>query len=164
MSCVDVSVGTVCVICSEYSVVNCSHRLYRVSRSCVFSSGLSYCAIVVHVIVVCSMYESGPSHQCNKSDMDDAKKEALRRRQDDLRTGIIVNNILPSLHKYAGGFLDDVEEDRVKSKEGNVAQVDELLVILRTKEDKDFNYFCTIIEKNNATRASNLRKAAEIGK
>lgn len=96
--------------------------------------------------------------------MDHARKEALRRQQDDLRTGIRVNDILPSLHKDAGGFLDDVEEDRVKSKEGNVAQVDELLAILRTKENKDFDYFCTIIEKSNATRASNLRKAAGLGK
>ena len=96
--------------------------------------------------------------------MDQARKEALRRQQDDLRTGIRVNDILPSLHKDARGFLDDVEEDRVKSKEGNVAQVDELLAILLTKENKDFDYFCTIIEKNNATRASNLRKAAGLGK
>lgn len=96
--------------------------------------------------------------------MDQARKEALRRQQDDLRTGIIVNNILPSLHEAAGGFLDDVEDDRVKSKVGNVAQVDELLDILRTKENRDFDYFCTIIEKNNATRANNLREAAGLGK
>ena len=96
--------------------------------------------------------------------MDQARKEALRRRQEDLRMGIIVNNILPSLHEAAGGFLDDVEEDRVKSKEGNVAQVDELLAILQTKDNRDFDYFCTIIEKNNATRANNLGKAAGLGK
>ena len=88
----------------------------------------------------------------------------MRQQQNDFRTGIIIKNIFPSLHRDAGGFLDDVELDRVTSKEGNVAQVDELWAILLTKENKDFDSFCTIVERNNATRAKMLREAAERGK
>lgn len=100
------------------------------------------------------------------SDMDDGRKKALRQHQNDFRTGIIVKNICPSLHKDAGGFLDDVEWDRVtaKEKEGNVAQVDELFTILLTKEDKDFDSFCDIVKRQcNATRAKNLRETAKRG-
>ena len=96
--------------------------------------------------------------------MDQGRKTALRQQQDDFRTGIIVDNIYPSLHKDAGGFLDGVELDRVTSKEGNVAQVDELFKILFTKTNKDFDCFCAIVEKVNATRANNLRRAAGLGK
>jgi len=96
--------------------------------------------------------------------MDDGRKKALRQKQDDFRTGIIVINIYPRLHQDAGGFLDDVELDRVTSKEGNVAQVDELFKILFTKTNEDFDCFCAIVEKVNPTRANNLREAAELGK
>lgn len=102
-------------------------------------------------------------HTVNQT-MDEGRKKALRQQQEDLRTGIIVNNIFPSLHKHAGGFLDDVELERVISKEGNVAKVDELLAILRMKENKDFDSFCTIVERNNPTRANKLREAAGLGK
>ena len=96
--------------------------------------------------------------------MDDGRKQALRQKQEDFRTGIIVDNIYPRLHKDAGGFLDDVELDRVTSKEGNVAQVDELFKILFIKTNEDFDCFCAIVEMVNPTWAKKLREAAELGK
>lgn len=97
--------------------------------------------------------------------MDDGRKRALRQLQDDFRTGIVVNNIYPSLHKDAGGFLDDVELDEVMAKEGNVGQVDKLWTFLLTKRNEDFDRFCTIVEeKCNPARANNLRQAALLGK
>lgn len=117
------------------------------------------------MITVRQMYWEWPLPRSSKlSDMDDGRKQALRQMQEDFRTGIIVDNIYPRLHKDAGGFLDDVELDRVTSKEGNVAQVDELFKILLTKTNEDFDCFCAIIEKVNPTRANKLREAAELGK
>ena len=45
-----------------------------------------------------------------------------------------------------------------------MAQVDELLAILRMKENKDFDSFCAIVERSNPTRANKLREAAGLGK
>ena len=77
----------------------------------------------------------------------------------------VVRNIIPRLHKDAGGFLDEVEQDRgtSKGKEGNVAQVDELVDILLTKGKEDFDRFCTVDGGNDAMLAMKLREAAEPG-
>ena len=79
--------------------------------------------------------------------MDDARKRALREHHSDLRTGIRVNNLLPDLHCDAGGFLTDVESPTISSKSCNVSQVDELIVILLTKENRDFDSFCRVLKK-----------------
>ena len=95
--------------------------------------------------------------------MDDGM--ALEKYRNDFRSEMIVRNIFPSLHKDAGGFLDEVEQDRAtsKEKEGNVAQVDELVDILLTKEKEDFDRFCAVVGGNDATLAKKLREAAEPG-
>ena len=83
--------------------------------------------------------------------------KALRQQQeDDFKTGIIVANIYLSLHKDAEGFLDDVELDRVTLIKRNVAKVDELFTILLTKENRDFDSFCPIVEKVNAARGQTI--------
>ena len=79
--------------------------------------------------------------------MDDGHKSALRRHHAELRSGIKVNNLLPDLHCAARGFLTDVERDEVSSKSCNVSQVDALIEILLTKENKDFDSFCRVLEK-----------------
>ena len=81
--------------------------------------------------------------------MDAAKKRAIRMHHQDLRTGVIVNNFLPSLHRDAGGFLTDFESQEVSSKTSNSSQIDELIQFLLTKEDKAFDLFCRILEKND---------------
>lgn len=62
--------------------------------------------------------------------MDESRKRALWRCHQDLRRDITVNNFLPGLHIYAGGFLTDVEYDSIRKQKGNVDQVDELMDIL----------------------------------
>ena len=81
--------------------------------------------------------------------MDAARNRALRRYNPELRTEIIVNNLLPDLHRDAGGFLTDVESLTVSSKRCNVGQVDELITILLTKENADFDSFCHILKKGD---------------
>ena len=98
--------------------------------------------------------------------MDDHKK-ALRQCHLELRTGIIVSHFLPDLHSHAGGFLTDMEFAGVSAKKamGNVDQVDELIDILLRKENKDFQYFCVILEKHGCQAWSNkLKVAAGLGK
>ena len=79
--------------------------------------------------------------------MDKTKRKALRRCHQDLRTHIIVNDFLPSLHVDADGFLKDLESGRIRKYTGNMEQVDELIDILVTKENKDFDHFCVVLEK-----------------
>ena len=62
-----------------------------------------------------------------------------------LRSLLIIQNILPALHS----ILTDVEYSRVDGKEGNVAQVDEFIRILLTKEFWHFDTFCTVLASNH---------------
>lgn len=80
--------------------------------------------------------------------MDAAWKSAIRRHRSQLQTGLIVTNFLPSLHRDAGGFLTDVESLRISSKSDSIDQVDELVSILLTKEDEDFDSFCRALKEN----------------
>lgn len=65
-----------------------------------------------------------------------------------MRTGIIVDHLLPSLHTDAGRFLTDVESANIAAKMtgDNMEQVDKLIDILVLKENTDFDYFCSILE------------------
>ena len=91
--------------------------------------------------------------------MDEHKKKALR--QYHLKTGIIVSHFLPVLHIHAGGFLTDVEIASIADKSGNLEQVDELIKVLLRKENKDFDYFCDVLERNGCEGWSRKLKVAE---
>ena len=97
--------------------------------------------------------------------MDDRVKKALRQYHLELRTGIIVSHFLPVLHIHAGGFLTDVEIASIADKSGNLEQVDELIKVLLRKENKDFDYFCDVLERNGCQVWSHkLKVAAGLGK
>ena len=96
--------------------------------------------------------------------MDARRKGSIRQHHAELRTGIIVNNFLPSLHRDAGGFLTDVEMSTVSAKRGQVETVDELVRILLTKEDRDFDVFCRVLSANGSNHWSEkLRRTAQLG-
>ena len=76
--------------------------------------------------------------------MDEKRLGVLMKYHQTLRTGLILKNILPALRM----LLTKVEYDCVEGKEGNVAQVDELIRILLTKENKHFEGFCTALANN----------------
>ena len=86
--------------------------------------------------------------------MDAPMRKALRQCHQNLRTQITVTNFLPSLHIDAGGFLTDVVSVRIKSK-GNIKKVDELIDVLVKKENRDFEYFCIVLEKEGYAKAAN---------
>lgn len=97
--------------------------------------------------------------------MDSRRKKALRQYHPDLRTDIIVSHFLPKLHTDAGGFLTDVESAHIKETSGTVEQVDELIDILVKKENKDFDYFCDVLEKEGCQASSSrLKVAGGLGK
>ena len=76
--------------------------------------------------------------------MESHKKRALKEHHQGLRTGIIVTNFLPEFRQ----MLTDVEYSRIKDKTDNVSAVDELMEILLTKADREFDDFCAILRVN----------------
>ena len=78
---------------------------------------------------------------------------------------IAVNDFLPSLHVDADGFLTELESGRIRKYTGNIEQVDELFDILVTKENKDFDHFCVVLEKEGYhVWSGKLREAAGLSK
>ena len=93
------------------------------------------------------------------STMDEGRRQALRINHQAFRTGLILGNILPDLRPY----LTDIEYVRVENQTGNVAQVDELVKILLTKENRHFDGFCRVCERNGYQHwARRLREAAAV--
>ena len=76
--------------------------------------------------------------------MDERRKEALRSHHQALRTGLLVGNVLPALRPV----LTDVEYSRVREREDNISRVDELIETLLTKENRHFDAFCAVLERN----------------
>ena len=69
---------------------------------------------------------------------------ALMKHHQSLRSLLIMQNILPALCP----LLTGVEYSRIDGKEDNVAQVDEFIRILLTKEFMHFETFCTVLASN----------------
>lgn len=70
-------------------------------------------------------------------------------------------SILPALRPY----FSEEEYSLVENKQGNVAQVDELVKILLTKENRHFNGFCHTLERNGYRHwAQQLRADAGVHK
>ena len=117
----------------------------------------------LQIVTDCASFDVGRSRDSGA--MDYYRKEALRQCHPYLRTVVTVCNILPSLHVDAGGFLNDMENDSIVKNIGNVDQVDDLVDILLKKENKDFDYFCVVLEKEGFQACSNrLRGSAGLGK
>ena len=90
--------------------------------------------------------------------MDEKRRGALKTHHQDLRTGLLVRNILPALRTV----LTDVEYDQVEEREDNIARVDELIKILLTKEKQHFDAFCNALEGNGYGHcASYLREEVD---
>ena len=71
-------------------------------------------------------------------------KISLKKYQNELRTGIIIANVLPALRP----LLTDAEYIRVDEKECRIDSIDELVRILLTKDQSTFFGFCSALEDN----------------
>ena len=96
--------------------------------------------------------------------MDNSRRKALRWCHQDPRMHITFNDSLPSLHVDADGFLTDVESDKIRKHTGNIEQVDELIEMLATKDNKDFSHFCIVLEEGYHVWSEKLREAAGLSK
>lgn len=65
-----------------------------------------------------------------------------------MRRRIVANNLLRELHCGVGGFLTEEECASIADQSDNAEQVDELMKILLTKKDEDFESFCNVLEKH----------------
>ena len=83
--------------------------------------------------------------------MDNRKKQALKRCQQELRTGIDVTFILPDLRTD----LTDLEYDSVASKNSNLEQVDQLVNILLIKTNRVFDKFCRVLRNHGFNNLAN---------
>ena len=85
-------------------------------------------------------------------------KQALRDYQKRIAGVLIVENIISDLEPY----LMKEEYLQVKSKLGNMAQVDELFRILLTKGNRHFKGFCHVLEDNGYQHwAQQLRSSTD---
>ena len=99
--------------------------------------------------------------------MDNTRKKALWQCHPGLRKELTVSDFLPNIHIDVGGFLAEMESDKIKTKYtgGTMDQVDELIDVLVRKENKDFDYFCDVLEKEGyPTCSSRLKEASVLGK
>ena len=90
--------------------------------------------------------------------MEAQKKWALQKCHQELRTDIILANFWPACRK----LLTEVEYLWIASKTNNVSAVDELVEILLTKTDREFDGFCEILNANGYEHwAKKLRESAQ---
>ena len=153
------------VWCTAFCVQSTMHTHYvkqfhRQPFCCILALGISL--LPPDFMTAIYVLEGDDAPPPNVARMDDRVKKALRQYHLELRTGIIVSHFLPCLHKDAGGFLTDVEIASIAAKKtgGNLEQVDELIEVLVRKENKDFDYFCDVLERNGCEVWSHKLKVA----
>ena len=71
-----------------------------------------------------------------------------------LRTGIIIDNILPALRPV----LTPTEYLRVVEKVSSTDHVDALVEILLTNDDNTFEHFCSVLARNGCSHRANKLK------
>ena len=95
--------------------------------------------------------------------MSEAYRKSLYAVRPEFEKKVLVDNILSKVHKDAGGFLTDHEEEDVMACSTNREKMCSLLKTLRTKTNRDFMTFCAVLGSSGYEHiASKLKKAAGI--
>ena len=81
--------------------------------------------------------------------MKEWNRNALFALTADLKKYIIMNELNDKLLKAAGGFMNEVEAQMVKSKQTRAEQMEALINILTGKSDADFGTFCKMLKAVN---------------
>ena len=89
--------------------------------------------------------------------------DALTSLREKLKLHLPTNTGLSDkLEKVAGGFMDHSEAQTVTEQPGRRAQIEQVIKILRGKQDEDFACFLEMLRAtNNSVWAEELRKKAE---
>ena len=81
-----------------------------------------------------------------------AWKSSLMKYRSKLRSVCHVGKFLPDLRQ----LLTATEYSCVQNKPDDVSRVDELVRILLTKDERDFEVFCSVLERNGYPRWAKL--------
>ena len=92
--------------------------------------------------------------------MSDYYSKALIALRPDLKIKVTMKPLLiDMLQPPAGGFMNPAEEQSVRNAEN---PMEELITILLSKGDKEFNTFCDMLERSNHSAwTDRLRQKAE---
>ena len=92
--------------------------------------------------------------------MSDYNSKALIALRPDLKIKVKVKPLLiDMLQPPAGGFMNPAEEQSVRNADN---PMEELIAILLSKGDKEFNTFCDMLERSNHSAwANRLTQEAE---
>ena len=96
--------------------------------------------------------------KCPIEPMSDVYVQSLNAAKRVLQKKVLVGNILQKLHKSAGGFLDDVERDKVESGRSNPTKMHTLIEILKTKDNIALNTFYKVLEASKYVEAAEKLK------
>ena len=95
--------------------------------------------------------------------MSEVYRKSLYAVRPEFEEKVLVDNILSKAHKDAGGFLNDHEEEDVMACSTNREKMRLLLKTLRSKSNKDFMFFCEILQSSGYQHfVTKLKKAAGI--
>ena len=91
--------------------------------------------------------------------MSDYNSNALKALQRRLKTRVVMEELIDMLEPPAGGFMNESEAQSVLNAKSPMRQ---LIKILLSKGDKEFNIFCDMLEESNHSEwADSLRQEAE---
>ena len=96
--------------------------------------------------------------KCSIKPLSDVYVQSLNAAKSVLQKKVLVGNILQKLHKSAGGFLDDVERDKVESGRSNQTKMHILLEILKTKDNVALTTFYKVLEASKYVEAAEKLK------
>ena len=83
-------------------------------------------------------------------------------QENDLKKHLSLTEVMSLLERPASGFMTAVERMSVEEEKGQIARVDKIIKILRSKGNKEFVIFLKILRKSgNEVWANCLAKTAD---
>ena len=76
-------------------------------------------------------------------------QDALVALQGKLKENLTMTQLCDMLEKPAGGFMSHAEAIRVTELSGDSKQIEQIIKILRGKDDRDFATFCEMLRRSN---------------
>ena len=91
--------------------------------------------------------------------MSKYNSDALKALQGELKTSVVMVQLIDNLEPPAGGFMNATEAKSVRNADSQMGQ---LIEILLSKGDKEFTIFCDMLKNSNHSGwADQLREEAE---
>ena len=108
------------------------------------------------------VYNAHNMHHIQVLAMDNWKRDALLRLEQELRANLNLDDLLCRLEVPAGGFMTHAERLSVEEFKGQMDQVSKIVKILRRKSNKEFDTFLRILkDSGNELWASMIEESAQ---